>query len=123
MVSPLLDMLLNCSVRHAPDMACEPAGPADTRFEIASPVTGWVPVVSVNLSLRVFPSDETVSVSVYMTFPSFFSIISTSLAFTTFTAMVSKYGCPVTFWSDPSAFTATFGTQVRHSYILLLIEY
>src|ERR1700752_3919447 len=37
--------------------------------------------------------------------------------------MVSKYGWPGTFWSVASAFTETLGTQVRHSYILLLSTY
>ena len=88
-MSPLLETVFTFDIRHDPDTACEPTGPGPTRVDVISPVTGWVPVLSVNFWLSVFPSGEIVCESVSMTFPSFFWMISIELAFMTCTPIVS----------------------------------
>ena len=51
-------------------------------------------------------SSLTVVVEVATTLPFFLSVSSIEWSFMTLIAMLSKYGCPLTGWSIPSAFTS-----------------
>src|SRR5215469_6607137 len=113
-------MLSNLVVRHDPVIMFAPAGGlAPTRMSSPLPVTGapLVLLLSVKSKVIVLPSGETFIVDVPTTLPFFLSVSCTSLSLTTLTATVSKYGCPVTFWSVPSALTSIGGTHDLHSYI------
>ena len=69
--------------------ACEPAGPLAILVNTAFPMTRWVVGVSLNSSVLVFPSGDTISVQAKMGVPFFFCMNSTELGLTTRTMSVS----------------------------------
>jgi hypothetical protein len=92
----MLAVFRTVCICHNPESACEPAGPLATLMNTAFPVTRWVVGVSLNSSVLVLPSGDTISVQANVGLPFFFWMNSTELALTTRTMRVS-YGYPVTF--------------------------
>src|SRR5712664_3670562 len=118
-VSAFSDSVFIFDIRHDPETACDPAGPLATRVSSPLPVTGsaLVALLSVNSNINMFPSGETHVLEVPTVLPFFFVVSSIVRSSTTLTLIVSKYGCPVTFWSWPSALMSMGGTQVLQWYM------
>src|SRR5215469_12741750 len=112
-------MLWKLVVTHEPEIACEPAGPAATCVCTPFPVTGapFVLLLSVNSNAAVFPPGATVTFDVVTVLPAFLSVSSIVFGSTTLIATVSKYGCPLTAWSVPSALMVKAGVQVLQLYM------
>jgi hypothetical protein len=85
MTNPFSDKESNFAMRHDPEIACEPAGPFDTRVSLPLPVTGsaLVALLSLNSNIIVFPSGDTHVFEVATVFPFFLSTSSIVLSSTT----------------------------------------
>src|SRR5215469_15203063 len=113
------------TARNVPETACDPAGPLATRVSSTLPVTGaaLLALLSLNSTVSVLPSGETVVVVVVTVLPFFLSVSWISWSLITFIAALSRYGSPETAWSGPSALTLMGGAHVLHSYMLFCSRY